>query len=564
LRAVAVAAVAATAAAVLLLLLSSSSAGLAAAAAAPVAVDGDDGNNDRDDGDRDDDGATKNPVVAAADPKELFLRTVQAWHRSSSPTPSWKPWEEYSSELVRLFADDEQAGVDVDDDTTGTEEGRKDTRRLDLVAAAEEGILAVERTVFEQTTTTTSSSSSSGEGGGSGGALLRDRALSKMYAGYGRMLSLLTPEECVALATDPHTLLIGAESVRNDAVSGKSPSNFVCAENADNALRNAITLDATNAEAEELLEGVLAASTQQGGDGDGDGAAGMAVHKRKPKEFVAELFDSFADTFDRKLLENLEYRVPELIGEALLRLQNTNTGENSDVNAADDGGNRAASNNIRTALDAGCGTGLAGRYVRPFVEQALVGVDASSKMLDIAARCTYGSGCGLVEDGGGGDRSTKDERSSRPLYEKLLVMDLEEMTVENTLGKVERKQPTEYGGGFDLIVAADVLVYFGSLERILDVFASLSTPGSILIFTCERADPSEAPLGWRLLPSGRFSHTKDHAASAASKAGYRLELYDEIIPRAEKGEPVRGHLFGFVLANDSSNKETSRSQKEEL
>ena len=48
-----------------------------------------------------------------------------------------------------------------------------------------------------------------------------------------------------------------------------------------------------------------------------------------------------------------------------------------------------------TVLDAGCGTGLAGRFLRPLMdpkEGFMVGVDASQKMLDIAAKCTTATG----------------------------------------------------------------------------------------------------------------------------------------------------------------------------
>ena len=52
------------------------------------------------------------------------------------------------------------------------------------------------------------------------------------------------------------------------------------------------------------------------------GNDGSGVHKRKPKAFVAELFDSFADTYDEKLVKNLSYKVPELVGEAAKKLHN--------------------------------------------------------------------------------------------------------------------------------------------------------------------------------------------------------------------------------------------------
>ena len=46
----------------------------------------------------------------------------------------------------------------------------------------------------------------------------------------------------------------------------------------------------------------------------------------------------------------------------------------------------------------------------------------------------------------------------------------------------------------DLIVAADVLVYFGDLAALLAAFASLISPaGGSLIFSCERADAASAP-----------------------------------------------------------------------
>lgn len=262
------------------------------------------------------------------------------------------------------------------------------------------------------------------------------------------------------------------------------------------------------------------------------------AHKRKPKEFVAELFDSFADSFDDKLLKNLQYKVPSLIGIVAQSL----------------------SSQYHAILDAGCGTGLAGRFLRPLVipqQGIMVGVDASSKMLQKAAQCTRSFGCGHAES------STVpsprlDDSDRAPLYDALLNMDLEEMTINNVLFQAIPTTPVQ---AFDLIVAADVLVYFGNLESILAKFASLSLPHAFLVFTCEKADPSEAPLGWRLLPTGRFSHTKDHVTTVATLAGYDLVQYEEIIPRTEKGEPVQGHLFAFQY---TMTKTTDNSDHEDL
>lgn len=236
---------------------------------------------------------------------------------------------------------------------------------------------------------------------------------------------------------------------------------------------------------------------------------------------MESLFDSFADHFD-ETLSNLQYQVPRLVGELSSKLETS----------------------YKNALDAGCGTGLAGRYLRPLVRSKLVGVDASEKMLHLAQACTRQFGCGL-------DVSPTPNFDDPPLYDALLNMDLEGMTRQTTLES-----------GFDLIVAADVLVYFGSLENLLQVFASISNDQAKLVFSCERTTVSDAPLGFRLQSSGRFAHSKEHAIQAAQTAGYQLLSYQEIVPRMEKGEPVKGHLFGFELQTNNENSKHSKTVNE--
>ena len=332
------------------------------------------------------------------------------------------------------------------------------------------------------------------------------------------------------------------------------PSSRLCVENAENSARNAAALDATNRDAVDLLEEILGSGGEGGGSGEG-------AHERKPKEFVAELFDSFASTFDEKLA-SLEYRVPALVGaasEALMR-NPPNSGDPPSFSST-------SPPSFRSALDAGCGTGLAGRYLRPLVSGPMVGVDASRKMLDIAAECTVLEGCGLSGGKNEGDVGPSGE-GKEPLYDGLFAMDLEEMSLENTLrvpGLTRGGAASAAAEGFDLVVAADVLVYFGRLEPILAAFASVSSPGAGLIFSCERASDDEAPLGWRLKGSGRFAHTRSHAVGAAAGAGYDLISYEEIVPRMERGEEVRGHLFSFLLVGEGgSGSGGNNNLKEEL
>lgn len=405
-------------------------------------------------------------------PEAIFHHTVSSW-RSGASTNDWSPWNVFSDRLWRRF--------DIPPDAN--------TGRLDVVGALEEGILVIERVIFQQ---------------GQGANSARDSALSRLYTTYAKCLMNVQATECLALALDPHTLLIGAETVDRN-----QPDTHVCIENAENSLRNALSLDATNDEANQLI-------TLLTGHDD-------TVHKRKPKEFVAELFDSFADSFDDKLLKTLEYKVPALVGELAQTL----------------------SSNYDAVLDAGCGTGLAGRYLRPLVRSngVMIGVDASKKMLDKAKACTLSSGCGLPLQG-------ESDADSFPLYDLLVRSDLEEFSMET----LRQGDGLTRQDGFDLIVAADVLVYFGTLENILQTFATLSTNKGYLIFSCELATDEEAPLGWRLLPSGRFAHTKKHAIESAKVASYSLIFYKEISPRIEKGQPVPGHLFAFEKKSSSSEK----------
>ena len=371
------------------------------------------------------------------------------------------------------------------------------TRPLEAIQAYERSILIIERAAEE-----------SGEGENAE----RDRYLSKLYYGYGVQLSDLTPEACKRLADDERSLLIG-----NNERNGGDDVKRLCTEAAQNALRSAAILDATNAQASHMLAAI---SAEDGGD---DG-----VHRRASPEFVAALFDDFASTFDEKL-GALEYRVPGIIGATAAKARGEDT-------------------KFVSVLDAGAGTGLAGRFLRPIVTGPMVGVDISQKMLDKAAKCTLKKGCGVDEEAS--EDSTNDENDAK-LYDGLIALDLEAMTLEETLlaPGVTRSEvlSDEDRRGFDLVVAADVLVYFGRLESVLGNFAKLSKSGSSLMFTCERATEEEAPLGYRLLQSGRFSHTKGYVLKVAKDLGYSLASYEEIVPRMEKGKEVKGHIFHFVL-----------------
>ncbi|KAL3761690.1 hypothetical protein ACHAW5_004254 [Stephanodiscus triporus] len=290
---------------------------------------------------------------------------------------------------------------------------------------------------------------------------------SKLYYGYGTILSDLSPSDCLHLMAE-ESLLIDTEQTTSFAIRTTSKDDkdeksakVVCETNALNAMQMAVNLfDGNNI----LALHMLAAMT--GGEDDDDG--GYGSQERASNEFVSALFDDFADTFDEKL-GALAYQVPKLVGEVAYDVLRMSQKESID-----------------SILDAGCGTGLAGQFLQPPVEGPLVGVDLSNQMLQKAAQCTLVKGCGLkVEDSTVLDDAGVDGHSSKPLYDKLALSDLETVTLDDLVSGLSGEKID----GFDLIVAADVFVYIGNLEKILLNFAKLSngddSKESYLIFLCK-------------------------------------------------------------------------------
>lgn len=83
--------------------------------------------------------------------------------------------------------------------------------------------------------------------------------------------------------------------------------------------------------------------------------------------YVQKVFDELAETFEEKLVTHLEYRVPWQLVDALQRQQPEGFG--------------AAGSDWRV-VDLGCGTGLCGRLLKPFVSH-VVGVRCKGMQLQI-------------------------------------------------------------------------------------------------------------------------------------------------------------------------------------
>ena len=204
--------------------------------------------------------------------------------------------------------------------------------------------------------------------------------------------------------------------------------------------------------------------------------SGAAVD-RAPPAYVEAHFDSFADKFDRQLVDLLNYRAPERMAE------------------------RVAVHEQRFAdiLDLGCGTGLSAPALTRFGGK-LTGVDLSRGMLDRAqARGGYDL---LVQ------------------AEAVAFLDA-------------------HPAAFDLVFAADMVIYFGDLSDLFRAAEKALRPGGVFTLSTEAGAD-----GWTLLSSGRFSHADAYVAHVAAP-GFALVEQEPIALRHEGTAAVEGTLHVF-------------------
>jgi len=197
-----------------------------------------------------------------------------------------------------------------------------------------------------------------------------------------------------------------------------------------------------------------------------------------PRSYLEMLFNQYAPHYDHHLENILKYQAPKLIAEQLKPL--LNEGEKKKI------------------LDLGCGTGLCGVYLKPYASE-LIGIDLAPKM--VAAS------------------------KAKNLYDKLIVGD----------ALLELQAFKAY---FDLIVAADVLIYFGDLSRFFAVARSSLKTGGCFIFTVECGKKSE----YELCPTGRFQHSEGYLKALASQQGFDDILITKITTRQQDTEAVEAYL----------------------
>ena len=197
-----------------------------------------------------------------------------------------------------------------------------------------------------------------------------------------------------------------------------------------------------------------------------------------PQGYVRALFDQYAPRFDKVLVNDLDYRGPEVLLKAVLAA-------------------RHAATSVAFRIDLGCGTGLVAREFASLVNE-FVGVDLSSGMIERA-------------------RATE-------LYARLDVTDM------------QRGLSDEPDASADLIVAADAFVYVPELDGLLCEASRVLRPQGLLAFTVETHRGDGVILGEGL----RYVHSEAYLRGALVAAGLISCTIAAVSTRIEAGEDVPG------------------------
>jgi predicted TPR repeat methyltransferase len=204
--------------------------------------------------------------------------------------------------------------------------------------------------------------------------------------------------------------------------------------------------------------------------------------------YVARLFDQYAPRFEAHLVDGLGYRAPALLRDAL-----------AEVCART---NRPM--HFARALDLGCGTGLAGATFRDCAD-LFEGVDLSVGMIaEARAKC---------------------------IYDVLDVGDV----LDHLRSLPDRT--------FDLVLAADLLVYIGDVAPLFTEIARVLARDGLFAFSAE----SHGGGGYVIGSEMRYAHSQTYLHETARQVGLSPRLLNPGTTRRNKGAVVPG-LIGVISA----------------
>lgn len=245
-------------------------------------------------------------------------------------------------------------------------------------------------------------------------------------------------------------------------------------EGAAEAYRKVVTLDPTDMFAAGLKLAVMGAEV---------------MPSQPPSRYVEALFDDYANRFETSLVQKLDYRVPQKLVTMMTQLL-------------------GADMQFHHAIDLGCGTGLMGVELKPFVEY-LEGYDLSAGMLTKAAE--------------------------KHIYDHLGEADLSRDAESCGLFFAEKGRARA-----DVITVADVLIYLGALSGVFSLVAKLASDNAVLAFSVET---HEEQSGFSLATSLRYQHSTAYVREELARAGFDVLDQQPTTIRMDGGKPVAGFLF---------------------
>ncbi len=200
---------------------------------------------------------------------------------------------------------------------------------------------------------------------------------------------------------------------------------------------------------------------------------------RAPSDYVANLFDGYAENFDQHLTQVLEYKTPYELAQQLRMY---------------------SAKNDFDALDLGCGTGLCA-VAFDGLFKTMDGVDLSSKMVNKA--------------------------QERGMYRNLVTAD-----IDTYLSK--------QGISYDLIICADVLVYIGDLSNVFEGVKRVIKDKGFFSFSVEL---SSEQRDFVLNTSMRYGHSKQYVQRLVEQNGFKTINAQECQLRKDGEKWITGLVF---------------------
>jgi predicted TPR repeat methyltransferase len=355
-----------------------------------------------------------------------------------------------------------------------------------------------------------------------------------------RLGNLLVREHRSGAAVDTYEKVLSLDGTLHNVWFNKAHAHIKLGQNkaAMESLRRTLELDPNVAAAAHMLKALSADESQSVSVTD--------------EQYIRDLFDEYGKDYDAHV-KKLLYSAPRVVRQELARIYkgrfNIAEDEVRGVPAGvDDGGGCTVVvptikiNNTLDILDLGCGTGLAGAWLKDYAN-TLTGVDLSEGMAAVARK-------------------------------KLIYKDISVTSIDQYLRDID---PATHN--FDLVVAVDVLSYIGELEGLFRSVSRVMRPDAHFAFTVEaiskdarqgvNVDEEEARdalvpartqidpevevaakngqhRGFQLLRSGRFGYAKayvDGVLGAMEEGDIEVVLSRQFSPRLDAGNPVPGYLY---------------------